>query len=87
MPVDISLIDTMLPSPLAFPTLPGPIDAKFDIQSYNEKLKKPRTAPPAAVVGAVSSALFWYLERTIPGEGDARVNDEDSIVKEPASSS
>lgn len=41
----------------------GPIDPTFNLQSLNQS----RTPPPKLVVDSVSQALFWYLERTIPG--------------------
>ncbi|GLC43944.1 hypothetical protein PLESTB_000212500 [Pleodorina starrii] len=44
----------------------GPVDPSFDIAAWRAAVAAGRRAPPAAVVSAVSSALFWYLERTVP---------------------
>ncbi|KXZ45010.1 hypothetical protein GPECTOR_59g617 [Gonium pectorale] len=44
----------------------GPIDASFDPAAWRAAVAAGRRPPPAVIVSAVSSALFWYLERTVP---------------------
>ncbi|PNW74124.1 hypothetical protein CHLRE_13g586350v5 [Chlamydomonas reinhardtii] len=44
----------------------GPVDASFNIEAWRAAVAAGRKAPPALVVSAISSALFWYLERTVP---------------------
>ncbi|KAG2443194.1 hypothetical protein HYH02_009271 [Chlamydomonas schloesseri] len=44
----------------------GPVDGTFSIDAWRAAVAAGRKAPPALVVSAVSSALFWYLERTVP---------------------
>ncbi|EFJ50097.1 hypothetical protein VOLCADRAFT_89124 [Volvox carteri f. nagariensis] len=44
----------------------GPIDPSFNIDSWRAAVAAGRPAPPALLVSAISSALFWYLERTVP---------------------
>jgi len=44
----------------------GPIDGSFSIQQWEEQART-KTAPPKWIVQLITNALFWYLERTIPG--------------------
>ncbi|GIL75483.1 hypothetical protein Vretimale_8119 [Volvox reticuliferus] len=44
----------------------GPVDPAFNIEAWRAAVAAGRRAPPAAIVSAVSAALFWYLERTVP---------------------
>ncbi|KAG2443487.1 hypothetical protein HXX76_001840 [Chlamydomonas incerta] len=44
----------------------GPVDGSFNIDAWRAAVAAGRKAPPALVVSAISSALFWYLERTVP---------------------
>lgn len=44
----------------------GPIDPGFNSQRWQQQVAA-KTPPPPWLVKAVSSALFWYLERSVPG--------------------
>jgi len=44
----------------------GPIDKAYSDADW-ERQRAAKKAPPTWVVQAVSSGLFWYLERTVPG--------------------
>ncbi|GFR49192.1 hypothetical protein Agub_g11217, partial [Astrephomene gubernaculifera] len=44
----------------------GPIDPSFTPAAWRAAVAARRPAPPALLVSAVSTALFWYLERTVP---------------------
>ncbi|GIL51391.1 hypothetical protein Vafri_7390 [Volvox africanus] len=44
----------------------GSVDPNFNIDVWRSAVAEGRPAPPAFIVSAISSALFWYLERTVP---------------------
>ncbi|KAG2497218.1 hypothetical protein HYH03_004807 [Edaphochlamys debaryana] len=44
----------------------GPVDPGFDEATWRKAVAAGRKAPPKLLVQALASALFWYLERTVP---------------------